>query len=112
MNTFSLTGRQGVSAVLAAALFASGMLYSMPRAAAASCSIIAEQLWHQNDPLQDAKTRLTTCAEKHAKYPETLDSKSESAWEQLCDGDKAYYTTLLANRQQILVQCRPRGSDG
>ena len=112
MSTLSKIGGRRVTAVIAAPLFAASMLAAVPQASAASCSVIAEQLWHQNDPLQDAKNRLTTCAKKWAKYPETLDAKSEATWEDLCDENKAYYTTLLANRQQILVQCRPRGSDG
>ena len=85
---------------------------SVQPASALSCGVIAEQLMHQNTPLQDAKNRLTTCAKKYAKYPETLASKSESTWESLCDKNKNYYYTLLANRQQILVKCRPRGSEG
>ena len=111
MSNSSFIGGTRLTAAFVAALFAASM-FAAPPASAASCSVIAEQLRHQNDPLQDAKNRLTTCAKKYVKYPETLDSKSESQWESLCDKDKSYYTTLLANRQQILVKCRPRGSDG
>ncbi len=112
MTKHSLARGNGAFALLAAPLFAVAMLVSVQPASALSCSVIAEQLSHQNEPLQDAKDRLTTCAKKHAKYPETLDSKTESQWESLCDGDKSYYTNLVSNRQKILVRCRPRGSDG
>ncbi len=107
-----LIGGYGVSALLAVPLFAAASLMTVQPASALSCGVIAEQLMHQNTPLQDAKTRLATCAKKYAKYPETLASKTESKWEDLCDENKSYYTILLANRQQILVRCRPRGSDG
>ncbi len=112
MTKISHMSKFGVSALLAVPLFAGAALMTAQPAAALSCDVIAEQLMHQNTPLQDAKARLTTCAKKHSKYPETLSSKSESQWEDLCDENKSYYTTLLANRQQILVRCRPRGSDG
>ena len=112
MTKLSFIGGLGAPALLAAPLFAAAMIVTAQPASALSCSVIAEQLMHQNTPLQDAKNRLTTCAKKYAKYPETLASKRESTWESLCDKNKSYYTTLLANRQQILVKCRPRGSDG
>ena len=103
MSNSSFIGGTRLTAVFVAALFASSM-FAAPPASAASCSVIAEQLWHQNDPLQDAKNRLTTCAKKYVKYPETLDSKSESQWESLCDKDKSYYTTQVpAARQRRLI---------
>ena len=112
MRISLFTGGQRLCALLAAPLFAAGMVVVAPSAQALTCAVIADQLSHQNTPLQDAKNRLSTCANKVAKYPETLVSKSKSQWQTLCDNDKGYYTSLLNNRQQVLVQCRPRGSDG
>ena len=86
------------------------MFAHTPAAEAMSCSVIADQLSHQNAPLQDAKTRLTTCARKYAKYDNTMAYKSKAEWKSLCDADKAAHNALLNNRQTILVKCKPRGS--
>lgn len=112
MSNPATAGLYRRSALLAAPFLAVFVLLQAPQAQALSCGVIADQLSHQNTPLQDAATRLTTCARKYAKYKETLLSKTKSQWESLCDGDKDYYTKLLNNRQQILVNCRPRGSEG
>ena len=112
MSTFTNVRRFGVVSLFAVPVVAATMFASAPQASAMSCSVIADQLSHQNAPLQDAKTRLTTCAKKYAKYNETLTSRTKSEWKALCEKNKATYSALLNNRQSILVNCRPRGSDG
>ena len=103
MSTSTSVRRFGVVSLFAIPVMAATLFVSAPQASAMSCSVIADQLSHQNDPLQDAKTRLTTCAKKYAKYDETLTSRSKSEWKALCEKNKTAYTSLLNNRQQILV---------
>lgn len=100
----------GATALLAAPIVSMAMLVQTPSAQALSCSVIADQLSHQNEPLQDAKNRLITCARKYIKYDNTLAYKSKAEWKTLCEADKAAHNALLQNRQTILVRCQPRGS--
>jgi len=105
-------GGFGAAAVLSVPLFAAALFLAPAQARADSCNIIADQLSHQNTPLQDAANRLTTCARKYAKYDESLKSRSKSKWQSLCENnDKKIYERLVANRETILRRCRPRGSD-
>ena len=81
------------------------------QAQTASCPLLADQLAHQNTPLQDAAERLTVCARKHAKYDDSLKSRSKNEWQQLCEkNDAQAYLSLADNRETILRRCRPRGS--
>lgn len=111
MSNSRIFGGLGVTALVAAPLFATTLFVAMPQAQALSCSVIADQLSHQNEPLQDAKERLMGCARKYVKHDNTLASKTKAQWESLCDDDKNAYSALLNNRQTILVRCHPRGSE-
>ena len=111
MSHFLTIGGACVRPVLLAAFAASVLAAPAAQAQTVSCPLIADQLAHQNTPLEDAAQRLTVCARKHAKYDDSLKSRSKREWQNLCEKDSAdAYLRLADNRETILRRCQPRGS--
>lgn len=112
MIMISKTTRTRMGPVLTAmALAVSVLCAPTAQAQGASCPTIADQLEHQNTPLEDAAQRLTPCARKHAKYDDSLKTRSKREWQSLCEsGSARTYRRLADNRETILMECQPRGS--
>ena len=111
MSIYSTVGGSCVRPFFFASFALSILAAPAVQAQTLSCPILADQLAHQNTPLQDAAERLTVCARKHAKYDDSLKSRSKSEWQKLCEKNSAEtYLRLADNRETILIRCRPRGS--
>ncbi|MGI9415966.1 MAG: hypothetical protein ACR2PM_20000 [Hyphomicrobiales bacterium] len=97
--------------LVAAALTTAVLPLPAALAQSGSCDVIADQLEHQNTPLEDAAQRLTPCARKYAKYDDSLKTRSKGDWRSLCEkNNAATYRRLADNRETILRRCQPRGS--
>lgn len=113
MDIYSTIGGSCVRPFFFASFAVSILAAPAVQAQTVSCPLLADQLAHQNTPLEDAAERLTACARKHAKYDDSLKSRSKSEWQALCEKNNAQdYLRLADNRETILRQCRPRGSSG
>lgn len=100
-----------LAATAAVPIFAVALTLGGSIADASTCARIAGKLASQNQEVERILRRDPNCMRKHAKHTYSLQSKSKSAWESLCDkGGAASYTQVVLNRDRILRTCIPRGS--